>query len=652
MPCTRALLPVESDGMTTASTEPNHTTHMAITDPTESAQQEVAPAQARAGDMTVAQAMIRSLESAGVEYIFGMSGHANLALLDAIAESQITFVSVPHEQIAVHAADGYFRASRRVGVVLTTLGPGLSNTVGGLADAIQDCSAVLILAANAAASTSGQDDYQEMAAGGLGQTDLLRPVTKQTWRVTGPHQALPLLARAYSCALASPSGPAMLDLPMDVMSMVDTFKVPDLDARRAVTRPAARAPDVSRAVAILAAARRPAIFCGGGALLSEASESVQMLAETFEAPVVTTLIAQGIMPNAHRLFAGVSGAVGTRPAHFVTANADVIVVVGSRLSDIDANSLHPDYFGNPPETAIIQIDVDPRRIGSRLPVSVGLVADADTALRQLVEAAESASATHSVDPAWISEFHKCEAAWQEELNLAQGSDESPPCTEAVLRALHEALPSDVQMIAGIGPRYLVAQHFPIVEPGSHYCASGNGTMGWAVPGALGVKLARPDKAVVCVCGDGEMRAVCSTLSTNREYDVPVIYVVLNNYSYNVIELYQHKYYGRTLGSVFTTPDGELYSPDYAKLAEAYGIRGVRATSLAEMLDAVNAAAREGVSLVVDLDSPRRPRLRASGYWDVNRYLEAGWNLPGNDVVVGGFGDSDSSASPRRTWTTG
>lgn len=598
--------------------------------------------------MTAAEAVVRSLEKSGAKYVFGMSGHANLALLDALAGSAISFISVPHEQVAVHAADAYYRASHKPGIVLTTLGPGLSNTVGALADAIQDCSAVLILAANVPASHAARDGYQEMANAGLGQTDLLRPVTKQAWRVSYPEQVIPLLTRAYSTCLAPPSGPAMIDLPMDVMSMVGEFQVVDLDARRAQTAAHPDPSSVERAAELLREARRPTIFCGGGALLAEAHEAVRGLAERISAPVATTLIAQGIISNNHPLFAGVSGAVGTRSAHFATANADLVLIVGSRLSDIDANSLNPEYFAQPPRAEIIQVDADPTRIGNELPVSVGIVGDARHTL-EAIKAELGDADTFGGDPQWLPAFWEYRDTWQEELHAAQQRSETPPNTESVLMRLRATLPDDVQMVAGIGPRYLVSQHFPVLTPGSHFCASGNGTMGWAVPAALGVKLARPQAPVVCVCGDGELRAVCSSLSTIAEYDIPVIYVVLNNYSYNVIELYQNKYFGRTLGSVFSTPDGELYTPAYAELAESFGVPGLRTDDLDECIEAVKRAADANEPLVVDLDSPRRPRLRASGYWEVNRFLKPGWNLPGNDTSVGGFGDSDSSESPRRSW---
>ena len=265
--------------------------------------------------VTGARALIRALESAGVKYIFGLSGHANLSLLDEIHQSSITFISVAHEQLAVHAADGYFRASHRPGVVLTTLGPGISNTTAALVDAMHDHSAIILLAANAPVASSGQDAYQELAVhSDWGQLELVRPAAKRVWRVSHPAQLMPFLTRAYIVAMSGAPGPVVLDLPMDIMSMTDEFDVVDLEKRRAPRGPAATAEHIQEAAALLAGARRPLIYCGGGAVLSEAFQEVRVLAETLQAPVATTLIAQGVMPNDHPLFAGVTGSVGCRPA--------------------------------------------------------------------------------------------------------------------------------------------------------------------------------------------------------------------------------------------------------------------------------------------------------------------------------------------------
>ena len=601
--------------------------------------------------VTGARALIRALESAGVKYIFGLSGHANLSLLDEIHQSSITFISVAHEQLAVHAADGYFRASHRPGVVLTTLGPGISNTTAALVDAMHDHSAIILLAANAPVASSGQDAYQELAVhSDWGQLELVRPAAKRVWRVSHPAQLMPFLTRAYIVAMSGAPGPVVLDLPMDIMSMTDEFDVVDLEKRRAPRGPAATAEHIQEAAALLAGARRPLIYCGGGAVLSEAFQEVRVLAETLQAPVATTLVAQGVMPNDHPLVAGVTGSVGCRPAQFVAANADVVLAVGSKFSDMDCNSLNPDFFFTSPDTRVIQVDIDPAQIGKSMPISLGVVSDAKVSLSQLASALQSGERQQAARDDWIQAFRHVKESWDKELHDSRASAEVPLVPDRVLRELRDSLDEGACILAGIGPRYLVAQHFPVRQPWTHFAASGSGTMGFAVPAALGVKLARPEAQVVCVCGDGELKSVSPALAAAAEYNVPVVWVILDNYSYNVIELYQSKYFDqRFIGTVFKTPDGQLYSPDYCSLAEAYGLLASRVTNPAELKAAVGEALSSGRPYVIDVKVTRRPRLRASGFWDANRYLVQGWNDEKAEGGVGGFGDAGPSVPFRRAW---
>ena len=603
----------------------------------------------RTAKSTGARALVRALQSAGVEYVFGLSGHANLSLLDEIEQSAITFVSVPHEQLAVHAADGYFRACHRPGVVLTTLGPGISNTTAALVDAMQDNSAIILVTASVPMESSGQEAYQELAVHSeWGQLELVRPASKRVWRVSHPAQLVPFLAQAYNLAMAGPPGPVVIDVPMDIASMTYDFPAVDLEARRSKRGPGPMAEQVREAAVLLSRAERPLIYCGGGSVLSEAFEEIRALAEALQAPVATTLVAQGVLANDHPLSAGVTGSVGCRPAQFVAANADVVIAIGTKFSDMDCNSLHPDYFFTAPETHVIQIDIDPAQIGKSFPMSLGIVADAKAFLKELIGALPS-QASHADRSGWTQAFAQVKDAWHRELSDAQVSTEVPLTPDHVLRVLRDALDEDACIIAGIGPRYLVAQHFTTERPWTHFAASGSGTMGFAVPAALGVKLARPSAQVVCVCGDGELKSVSPALAIAAEYDIPALWVILDNYSYNVIELYQNRYFDkRLIGTVFRTPDGELYSPDYCSIAEAYGLMAASASTSGELKVAIGEALTSHRPCLIDVKVTRRPKLRASGYWQANRYLVQGWNEQ-PDAGVGGFGDAGPSTPLRRDW---
>ena len=613
--------------------------------------------------MTVAEAITATLSQTGVRYVFGMSGHANLALLDALAGSDIQFVSVPHEQLAVHAADCYYRATGTLGVVLTTLGPGIANTACALTDAVQDGSALLVLAGNVPQGTAGREAYQELAThSDAAQIEVLRPLIKRGWRVTDPEQVTPYLVRAYATAMTPPRGPVMIDLPMDVLSMTGHFEVLDLASRTKYRPPAAAQSGVEEAAELLSSARRPLIYCGGGAVQSQAASLIRELAHVIEAPVVTSLSGQAVMATTDSLFGGVTGAVGTRTGNALAANADVVLSFGSRFSDMDANSRNPDYFFTDDSVRVIQVDIDGTQIGRQFPVTLGIVADAHTFARQLLAHLrdDPSGAAAAGPPAPRSQperstWHGYLAAqrqhWRDAVGDAPTSDESPLSVERVLADIATAVGDlPVNYISGIGPRYLIAQHLERRRADAHFAASGSGTMGFGVPGALGISLGRPGERVIAIIGDGEFKSTSPALAVAAEYGIPAIWVVLNNLSYNVIELYQSKYFGRYCGSTFQRPDSSPYSPDYAALAAAYEVYGERVTEPSELIPALRKALAQPGAAVLDVMVSRRPRLRATGYWEANKYLNLGWNDEARDAVIGGFGDQEASSSWRQSWT--
>jgi len=590
--------------------------------------------------MTAAQAIVRHLEGEGVEYVFGMGGHANLTFLDALCDSKIRYISVPHEQIAVHMADCYFRVTHRPGVVLTSLGPGFTNTVTGIADAMHDCSAVVMISGNAPVAHSGTGAYQEVAFHRDGsQMDILRPIMKYAWRVDHPQLIPYVMPRAFNMALGGCPGPVLVDVPMDIFSTASDFPEQNSDVRRAKGhRAEAGRGDVERALAILNEAQRPLIFAGGGVLLSEASAELTELAERLQAPVIATLIAQSAIRNDHPLYGGVTGAVGTPTAHFLASHADVVLAVGTRFSDIDCNSWHPEYFFNAPPARVIQIDISPAEVGRRFPVEVGIVADAKAVLRQFIEAAKGFSAPKGRS-AWLSEFEGERKRWRKEIEAGQKSDEQPIPVERLVAEIRAALPPHGIFIAPNGARYFVAQHFCALKPQTHMVASGHGTMGWAVAAALGAKLGRPEAPVVCLTGDGGFRSVSPALAVAVEHDIPVVWVILNNYSFNIIELIQNRFMERQIGALFSTPDGRPYNPDFVAMARAYGAEGARVERADQIAPGLARALESGKPYVLDVLTAQRPKLRASGFWEANRYLKPGWNeLEGADLARG-FGDS-------------
>ncbi len=579
--------------------------------------------------MTGAQAIVECLKREGVEYVFGMCGHTNLAMLDALADSGIRFISVPHEQIAAHAADCYYRITHKPGVVLTTIAPGLSNALVGILDAAADCSSVVVISGNVPTSYIGRDAFQELSThSDAAQHEVVRPVVKRAWQVQDPGLLTHTIARAFNYALSGRPGPVLVDVPMDLFSYVGEFEIPELTRRRPLAgRPAGDPDAIAQAVRLLSEAQRPVIFAGGGVLLSEASAELTKLAEYMGLPVITSMIAQGAIDNAHPLHFGFTGSVGTPTANDLARQADVALAIGTRFSEMDCNSWLPQHFF-PTDCKVIQVDIEPTEIGKVIPVELGIVGDARRVLAQLLEAAQTGAPP--ADWRAAPRFRELDArrkAWADELRAAQASSSEPLELERVIADLRAVMPDDGILIAGVGPRHLVGQHYPVRRPQTHIVASGNGTMGLAVPGALGAKLGRPDVPVVALVGDGEFRSVSQSLAPAVEYGIPVVWVVLNNYGFNIITLYQHRHFERSYGTEFKVEEnGSDYNPDFVAMARAYGAEGRRVERAEDLKAALEEAIAANRPYVLDVVVTKTPRIRASGYWDANRFIRPGWNL--------------------------
>ncbi len=585
--------------------------------------------------LTGAQAIVKCLELEGVEFVFGMSGHTNLPMLDALADSSIRFVSVDHEQIAVHAADCYHRVTHKVGVVLTTIAPGFTNAVTGMVDATQDCSAVVMISGNVPRSYIGRDAFQELGIhSDASQVDIMRPIVKRAWQPTAPEALIPNLARAFNFALSGAPGPVLIDVPMDLFSYSAEFPVQRLSpARPTSNRIPGDESDIRRAVAMLAKAAKPVIHAGGGVLISEACPQLLVLAEHLGIPVTTSMIAQAVMRNDHPLYGGFTGSVGRPTSNHLINNADVVLAVGTRFGEIDSSSWLPEHFINS-DAKVIQVDIDPHQIGKIYPVEVGIVGDARTILGQMVSMAQDAAPTGGkASSGWLEELAAMQADWYQEQQIAQASDAVPIDIPRVIKEIRAVLPDDGILLTGVGPRHQVGQHFLATRPQTHIVASGHGTMGLSVPGALGAKLGRPESAVVSLTGDGEFRSLSQTLATAVEYAIPVVWVVLNNYSHNIISLYQNRHYARSFGTEFRTPDGTQHNPDFVALAVAYGAEGARVESPADLKPALEKALAAGRPYVLDVIVTQTPSIRATGYWDANRFIRLGWNLEGQGATT-------------------
>ncbi|MCZ7568833.1 MAG: thiamine pyrophosphate-binding protein [Ardenticatenaceae bacterium] len=579
--------------------------------------------------LTGAQAVVKCLEREGVEYIFGMVGHANLPLFDALNDSTIQLIAMPHEQLAAHAADAYFRVSHKPGVVTTTIGPGLSNAVTGIMDAAADTSAMVVLSGNVPTSYRGFESFQEFSMHyDAAQVDVVRPIVKRAWQVLHPDMLTHALARAFNFAVSGRPGPVLVDVPFDLYARTGDYKIPNMPKRRpSGTRIKGDEAEVERAAGLLRSARRPLIFAGNGVLLSEASKELETVAEYLAIPVVTSMTAHGAMRTDHPLYAGFTGSVGTPAANDLAKRADVVLALGTRFNELTSNSWLPEHFFPIPETSIIQVDIQPEEVGKIYETEVGIVGDVKAVLEQLLEALQDQGPR--VDPRdsqWVQRMEEINTKWTEELAEIQQSDANPIEIARLLKNVRDALPKDGIIVGGVGPRHAIVQQFPIYEPRTCLLNNGHGTMGFSVPAALGAKLAAPDKTVICVTGDGEFRSVSQILAPAVEYGINVVWLILNNYGFNIIDLYQKRHYERRIGTEFKIAStGTPYNPDFTALARAYGAEGQRVERPEDLPAALDAAFASDRPYILDVLTTPQPRIRATGYWDANRFLRLGFN---------------------------
>jgi acetolactate synthase I/II/III large subunit len=576
-----------------------------------------------AGRFTGAQAIVKCLEAQGVEYVFGLCGHTNLAVLEALTNSSVRFIGVRHEQVASHAADGYFRATHKPAAVLTTIGPGLVNALTGVGDASFDSAAMILISGDVPTYYTGLDAFQELNLHGEAQqTDIYRPIVKRAWRV--PHRSVLVdyMARAYNHATTGRPGPVLIDVPMDILSEPAVDTIPDMPERRPSSRRTLGDPDDGkRALRLLVESERPVIYVGGGGVVSEAQVEITELAEHLGIPVVTSISGQGAISKDHPLWGGYTATVGLPFAHQLVHNADVILVLGCQLNEMETSSWSRDLSFQVPPTRLIQVDIEPTTIGKTYGVEVGIHGDVRAVVGSMLE--ELRRGTPKRD--WpsskrVQDLGRAKNEWKSEIDQVALRNDRPISVERLLRDIRAALPPSGIFLTDVGIRHQVAQQFPIYEQMTLYSASGWGTMGGAVAAAIGAKLGRPDRAVVAEVGDGAFTSVLSAVVTAVEYSIPITWVVMNNFGYSSINVYQSKHDLGELGTTFRSTDGKPYNPDFAKFAEACGARGRRVEDPADLRPALVEAIASGVPYVLDVLTEPAPRTRASGYWDVNSIL--------------------------------
>jgi acetolactate synthase-1/2/3 large subunit len=574
--------------------------------------------------LTGGEIVARTLTNYGVEHGAGIPGHGIWALLDGFMqdESKVDVLQVFHEQSAVHLADGYYRAGGKPMVALTSVGPGAANTVMGLATAYADSSSLLTITGAPPLHMQGHGTMQELERHRDNDfSRVVEPVTKRQWTI-GTVAELPfVLHRAFNSMLTGRPGPVHIEVPMDIQAAAAEVDLHDLEQRLPTGRQHPDPAAIEAAAATLRAAKRPVIAVGGGAISSEASAELRQLAEALGAPVVVTWSGKGAFPEDHRLFAGPIGQTGTTVGNAIAAGADVVLAVGCRFTDWSASSYRKGVTFSMPPGKLVQIDIDPHEIGKNYPVEVGVLADAKPALADLLAAL-------GADPAdrdgYLGELDSLKSEWAEQEATRLDSEQTPFTSQRPLRDLRRAMERDGIVVAGSGnTQGAVKQSFPVYEPRTHMTSGGYSSMGWAVPAAIGAKLARPDRQVACVVGDGDFLQTGQELGVCAQHEIPVVFVVQNNGGYMSIRGGQRKIMDRHLLSEFAH-NGTPYQVDITALGKAFGIDSVRVEESADLQPQIERAlASEGPALIEVPTSRDAAGPWVPGWWDfpVPAYVE-------------------------------
>jgi acetolactate synthase I/II/III large subunit len=567
--------------------------------------------------LTGGQIVAQALKQYGVPYVTAIPGHGIWSALDAFLEpgSQIPVIQVFHEQSAVHLADGFYRTTGHPLAAFTSIGPGATNTVIGLATAYADSTAVLLITGGPATHMRGHGVMQELERATPNDfPKVTEAVTKRHFVVSRVDELPFVMHRAFSAMLTGRPGPVHVEIPMDVQAESTEVSVHDLSTRLPVGRSYPDSRAIDQAGALLAESFRPVIVLGGGAVSADAADAVLSLAEAWRAPVVTTWNGKGGFAEDHALFAGSVGQTGTPCGNFFAARADVVVSVGCRFTDWSASSWRRGSSFSIPPSRLVQIDIDPQEIGKNYPAAVGIVSDA----RPAVEALAGYLSGRAFDRgAYLEELRQHKEAWETLLSTRRDSDEVPMTSQRPLAVLRRLLPRDGIVVAGSGnTQGAVKQTFPVYMPRTHLTSGSFSAMGWAVPAAIGAKLGAPDRAVVCVLGDGDFLQTMQEMAVCVANDISVVFLVQNNQGYMSIRGGQRKQTSRHIASEFNCPDGSPYSPEFAAIARHFGLNSWRVDDPGELEATLGKALSSGGPALVEVITARDAAGPwVSGWWD-------------------------------------
>ena len=550
--------------------------------------------------------ILAALEKEGVEIIFGFPGGAVLPLYDQLYDAPIKHLLVRHEQAAVHAADGYARVTGRPGVVFATSGPGATNLVTGIANAYMDSVPLVLITGQVASAFIGTDAFQEADI-----TGITLPITKHNYLVKDIEELPGVLAEAFYIASTGRQGPVLIDIPKDVFDQEAPF-IYNQNCDIAGYKPTyeGHAGQISRAVKAIRDARRPVIFGGGGLIRSGASAALRELAEKARIPIVLSLMGLGAYPGDGELFLGMPGMHGSVTANYALTEADLIIATGVRFDDRVTGKL--EFFAN--NAKIIHIDIDPAEIGKNVTIDVPIVGDVRLVLEELLRKLRPGNTVK-----WLKQIE----SWQNEYPLPIGSNNGTSTLKPqfVIRELSRLSGGNTIVATDVGQHQMwSAQHFVIREPRAFITSGGLGTMGYGFPAAIGAKLAAPDKKVICITGDGSFQMNIQELATAVYNKIDITIALINNGCLGMVRQWQDIFYEKRYS--YTSMAG---SPDFVRVAEAYGAKGLRASDEKTATAAITQAMTEKGPVLIDfVVDPEE-----------NVYPMVAPNRPINEIIIRG-----------------
>lgn len=568
----------------------------------------------------VSELLVDYLERRDTKYVFGLCGHTVIAMLDALEKSEkLQYISVRHEQIASTAADGYARVTGRASVVLSHLGPGLTNATTGVANASADSIPMVVIAGDVPSYYYGKHPHQEINMHGDGtQYRIYEPFVKRAFRVDTPELFADILDRAFRIAESGKPGPVLVSVPMDMFSReIDTmFFERTYKNNMNTSKPSLDRNTAKEIARHLVEAKNPVIHIGGGIILAEATEALEELVDFLEVPVSRTLMGQGALSDRHPLMLGMTGFWGTNFINEKTANADLILALGTRFAEADSSSWYKGVTFNPEKTKFIQIDIDPVEIGRNYRLEIGAVADLKSALEEILIAVKEICPQGKKNEALKAEIKAYKEEFKKSYEDIANDSRYPMTPQRILKDVREVLPEDAVICTDVGwNKNGVGQQFEITKPKTIIHPGGFATMGFGSAALLGAKLADPSKKVITLIGDGGFGTNPSVLATAKEYNIPVVWVVMNNYAFGTIAGLEGAHYKHNFGTVFKI-DGEPYNPEWSEVAKAYGIKAKKVKDADEFKTIFEEAINSNEPYLIDVPMENIP-VPTEGIWNIN-----------------------------------